>query len=681
MLPLLLRSSAAAVKNVRLRPRRSLVRRDGRLVGIAGSGDGRDFSAVGAGQGGGSPEVAVQLDYYMSLQFAGVACALVNDVYRSKGISDLRFLPTCPPGEEAARVRAHQDAHPATLATFGTVEQNILVPALRAAPALGVTAVAAMCRRSPLCVASLGPLEEGAVVAAHVDTVDLLQRLLPRQRVEARPRGIKTTDLLEGRCAGVQAYATTEVPALRRRLADLGRDPGALTVRRLEGLAGDGGPARLGYSQVLFAADEALGDADRRGAATAFLEGTFEGWRAALRDPDGAVQAVAEAKKMLGLDDEAHDHWHASADFDREMLRLMSDHVKETYSGDRLGVLHPERWAGATEWLLRDGDGGEDVDPLLGLDRTGLWQPPANLLSGNELGRTILEEANDSALKFAETHGGRKPSLAVVTVGDLKRYEHAERRLQLYSNPSNSWFTKTETGEANGFAVTEVRLEAETTTDALLSEIYRLRDEVDGIQVMWPLPPGVDAARVYNAVPLAQDVDGIHYAAWGSLYSPVTPAGALALAREHGVRLAGRHALVVGRSPIVGAPLARLLRDAGAMVTVAHASVDREVLAAAAGRADVVFACAGEPGVLEAAWLKEGAEVISVGTTFCAEEDALLPDVEGDVGARAARYSPVPGGVGPLSAPMLFRNVARAAWDQAAEEGASSWREEPAALR
>lgn len=669
MFPVVLRSSAAAAKHALLRPRRSLVRR-----GLSAS------AAVGAGGGGGSPDVAVQLDYYMSLQFAGVACALVNDVYRSKGLRDLRFLPTCPVGQEAARVRAHQDAHPATLATFGTVEQNVFAPALRADPALGVTAVAAMCRRSPLCVASLGPLREGDAVGAHEDTVGLLRRLLPEQRVEASPRGTKTTDLLAGRYAGVQAYATTEVPALRRMLAAAGRDPDELRVRTLEDGAGGDGPARLGYSQVLFVADEALADAERRGAATAFLEGTFEGWQAALRDPDGAIAAVAEAQKMLGLDDEANDHWHASAGFDREMLRLMSDHVKETYSGDRLGVLHPERWAGATEWLLQDDGGAEDVEPLLGLDRTGLWQPPSNLLHGNELGRTILEEAKGSALRFAEAHG-RKPSLAVVTVGDLKRYEHAERRLQLYSNPSNSWFTKTETGEANGFAVTEVRLDATTTTDALLSEIYRLRDEVDGLQVMWPLPPGVDAARVYNAVPLAKDVDGIHYAAWGSQYTPVTPAGALALAREHGVELEGRHALVVGRSPIVGAPLARLLRDAGALVTVAHAAVDRDALEDAVGRADVVFACAGEPGALRAEWLKEGAELINVGTTFSAEEDALLSDVAGDVGARVARYSPVPGGVGPLSAPMLFRNVTRAAWDQAEEGGAATWKEEPAALR
>ena len=98
-----------------------------------------------------------------------------SDTYRAKGLHDVRFLPTCPVGEEAARVRAYQDANPATAATFGTVEQNVLIPALRADQALKVTAVAAMSRRSPLCVASLGPLADDAVVGAHADTVALKQ--------------------------------------------------------------------------------------------------------------------------------------------------------------------------------------------------------------------------------------------------------------------------------------------------------------------------------------------------------------------------------------------------------------------------------------------------------------------------------------------------------------------------
>ena len=119
------------------------------------------------------------------------------------------------------------------------------------------------------------------------------------------------------------------------------------------------------------------------------------------------------------------------------------------------------------------------------------------------------DDAKLSAMKFEKTYG-RKPSLAVITVGELSRYTHSKRRVQLFSNPSNSWFTKTDVGRANNFSVTEINLDASITTDVLLSEIYRIRGSVDGIQVMWPLPESIDSAQVYNAVPLAKDVDGIH---------------------------------------------------------------------------------------------------------------------------------------------------------------------------
>ena len=598
---------------------------------------------------------------------------IVADTYKAKGIQNLHFLPTCPVGLEAANVRAYQNANPSTLATFGSVEQNIFTPTLHADPSLNVTAVASMFRRSPLCVASLSPLKPGDVIGAHEDTVELLQRIFPEQKVVASPRGTKNTDLLEGNYQGIQAYTTTEVPALHMLMKSKGMDPNSLTFKVLE----DGTGAELGYSQMLFASNESLEGADSREASTAFLDATFQGWQHAIRNPDETIEAVAEAQKMLKLDDESNDHWHDSLSFQREMLDLVNNHVKETFSGDRLGVINPKRWAKTTEWLLQDKN---NSDPLVGLDATGLWQPPSNLLHGNEHGRDILEDAKASALKFAEAYG-RKPSLTVITVGELARYGHSKRRVQLYSNPSNSWFNKTDTGKANGFDVKEINLDAaSTTTDSLLSAIYKIRDEVDAIQVMWPFPEGIDEARVFNAVPLSKDVDGIHYASWGSQYPPVTPAGAMELMKEHNVEVSGKHVIVVGRSPIVGAPMAQMLREAGAMVSVAHKDVDKKVFQDLVGQADVVVTCAGHPGAIQASWLKDGCEVINVGTTFSEEADSLLSDVEGDIGSKAARYSPVPGGVGPLSNPMLFKNVARAAWDQA-EEGASDWSQEPATLR
>ena len=169
---------------------------------------------------------------------------------------------------------------------------------------------------------------------------------------------------------------------------------------------------------------------------------------------------------------------------------------------------------------------------------------PKKLLSGNNLARTILEDAKASATSFEENHG-RKPSLAVVTVGDLKRYKHGERRLQIYSNSSSSWFSKASTGEANGFDVQEINLDSSTTTDELLSQLCALRN-VDGIQLMWPLPDHIDNAKVFSAIDVAKDVDGIHYIGQLEIgnkdaYPPVTPAAAIALMEEFDEGLLGCH--------------------------------------------------------------------------------------------------------------------------------------------
>jgi hypothetical protein len=257
---------------------------------------------------------------------------------------------------------------------MGSVEQNIFTPTLYNDPSLNVTAVASMFRRSPLCIASLGPLKDGDVIGAHEDTVELLQRIFPKQKVVASPRGTKNTDLLDGTYQGIQAYTTTEVPALHHLLESRGKDPNAVTFQVLEDVidGSSGSSQQLGYSQMLFVANEALEKTDRREAANAFLAATFDGWQHAIRNPDEAIEAVSEAQKMLKLDDESNDHWCDNLSFKKEMLALTNNQVKETFVGDRLGVLSSHRWSKATEWLLQD---KKDVDPLLGLDQTSLWTP------------------------------------------------------------------------------------------------------------------------------------------------------------------------------------------------------------------------------------------------------------------------------------------------------------------
>ena len=376
-----------------------------------------------------------------------------------------------------------------------------------------------------------------------------------------------------------------------------------------------------------------------------------------------------------------NDHWHPSSDFDQDMLQLCNDHVKETFEGDRYGVIHPTRWLEASQWLL---EGAPSVETNFGLDDT-VWQPSKQLLSGNELGHSLLEDAKASAVSFREIYG-RKPSVAVITVGDLNRYSHAKRRLQLYSNTGNSWFSKAATGEANGFDVKEVQLDALTTTDELLSQIYAVKD-CDGIQLMWPLPDQINTAKVYNAIDVAKDVDGIHYIGQLEIgnekaYPPVTAAATLALMERHGVELKGKRVLVVGRSPIVGAPIAHMIRMKGGATTVAHSDISAELLKQLVGESDVIVTCAGSPGLIQADWIKN-AQVINVGTTFLEETDSLHSDVSGDIGAHTARYSPVPGGIGPLSLPFLLQNTARAAWSRMNDEGRveATWERTPATLK
>lgn len=633
--------------------------------------------------------VSLQLDYYMSTQFAGIAVAMVDGLYDKAGI-ELRFLPICPVGLEMERVRQHRNDHASTDdLVVGSVEQNIFTPLLFQSPELKVKSVAAMFRTSPLCLASVGSNDEDMnsdkplVVGAHEDTVTLLNRILEhnqqRASVVGSPRATKITDLLEGRVDSIQAYATTEVPTLERRIAN-----GSTVISTpLEGLNG----AKLGYSQVLFAPEEDLScqeSGDKREILQQFLDATFTGWGSAVRNHEHAARSVEEAKAMLGLDDETNDHWDPSFDYTIQSVGLCGDYVKETFQGDKYGVIDSKRWNDATEWLLDDGT-NKKVETDFGFDST-VWQPASKILAGNELARIALDEAKESAIAFHKKHG-RRPSLAVITVGQLSRYTHGDRRLKIYSNKRNSWFNKTSTGDNQGFDVKEIDLPENTTTEELLSQLYLSKD-FDGIQLMWPLPDHIDSGRAYNAIAVDQDVDGAHYIGQlemdptSSPLPPVTPAAAMELMDRYNIDPKGKNVLVVGRSRIVGSPVAHMLRARDAAVTVAHSEISSDDLESMVGSADIIVACVGDPGVMKASWLKEDAVVINVGTTFSEEHDRLLSDFEGDLSVATDRFSPVPGGVGPLSVAQLYKNVVRAAWERSAKTGEvdATWSRKSASL-
>eukprot|EP01046_Picozoa_sp_COSAG06_P006489 COSAG06_NODE_305_length_17809_cov_6.221796_26_plen_282_part_00 len=247
--------------------------------------------------------VALQLDYHMSTQFAGVAVAIQRGLLAAAGL-DLTIMPTCPPGEEPTRVaRAHQNTMDAgdQLTVLGSAEQNVLIPDLKQ-NGTPVSAVAAMFSTSPLALAALpgtslkvmpaagssaGSSSSPMRIGAHVDTVDLLQRLVPHAAVVAVSREDKLQLLRHGEIDAVQVYDVMETLRLHD---DLGEEP--VIVKFSELMGGTRAP-ELGYSQVLFAHDDALSCSEQRDDIRKLCEAIFEGWALAIEDPEAAARDVA----------------------------------------------------------------------------------------------------------------------------------------------------------------------------------------------------------------------------------------------------------------------------------------------------------------------------------------------------------------------------------------------------
>ena len=216
-----------------------------------------------------------------------------------------------------------------------------------------------------------------------------------------------------------------------------------------------------------------------------------------------------------------------------------------------------------------------------------------------------------------------------------------------------------------GMEARDLRLPASTSEQELLALVAELNadDAIDGILVQLPLPDAIDEGRVIRAVDPVKDVDGFHPLNAGLLLAgtpahvPGTPLGLLALLDEYEVELRGAHAVVVGRSDIVGKPAALLLLHRHATVTICH-SRTRD-LAAETSRADVLVAAVGVPGIVQPGMVKEGAAVIDVGINRT--DGGLLGDVAPEAAARAGLLTPVPGGVGPMTVAMLLQSTVRAA--------------------
>ncbi|MCK9462744.1 MAG: bifunctional methylenetetrahydrofolate dehydrogenase/methenyltetrahydrofolate cyclohydrolase FolD [Proteobacteria bacterium] len=281
------------------------------------------------------------------------------------------------------------------------------------------------------------------------------------------------------------------------------------------------------------------------------------------------------------------------------------------------------------------------------------------LLDGNALAKKIRAEVKAAAEAFA-AQTGRRPGLHVVIVG-------ADPASEIYVR------NKRRDCEKAGLVSEEHRLPADTAPGALLGLLARLNadDAVDGVIVQLPIPPHLDVGAVIAAIDPAKDVDGFHPLNLGRLVAgepglvACTPSGCMRLLDEAKVALAGADAVVVGRSTIVGKPMALLLLQRHATVTVCH-SRTRD-LAAVIGRADVVVAAVGVPGLVRGEWVKPGAAVVDVGINR-RDDGSLVGDVGFEAAAeRAGWITPVPGGVGPMTRACLLENTIRAARRRAAQ--------------
>ena len=276
----------------------------------------------------------------------------------------------------------------------------------------------------------------------------------------------------------------------------------------------------------------------------------------------------------------------------------------------------------------------------------------ARILDGKALAAAVRASVKETVARLAAR--GVRPGVAVILAGD---------------NPASAVYVrnKARACEETGVRSEVHRYGADVTERALLDRIAALNADpgVHGILVQLPLPDRTNARRVLEAVAPAKDIDGFHFENLGALVAgqpklvPCTPAGVLRLIEHAGVALAGRHAVVIGRSSIVGKPLALLLLQKDATVTICHSKTME--LQKLTREADVLVAAVGRPKLVTAAMVKPGACVIDVGINRLAD-GTLAGDVDFDAVKNVAGWiTPVPGGVGPMTIALLLENCVRAA--------------------
>jgi methylenetetrahydrofolate dehydrogenase (NADP+)/methenyltetrahydrofolate cyclohydrolase len=272
----------------------------------------------------------------------------------------------------------------------------------------------------------------------------------------------------------------------------------------------------------------------------------------------------------------------------------------------------------------------------------------AQILDGRAVSGAILDRVQREVADFADRYG-RVPVLATVLVGD---------------DPASATYVRMKANRCArvGMGSHRVELDAGTTTEALVDRIRALSADpaVDGILLQHPVPGHIDERAAFEAIDPAKDVDGVTRTSFAAMafgetgFQSATPGGIIALLDAYGIPLSGKHAVVVGRSPILGKPVGMLLLARDATVTYCHSRTVN--LAERVAQADVVVACVGRPNLIRGDWIKPGAVVVDAGY---AENTG---DVEADAAAeRASFITPVPGGVGPMTIATLLAQTVQAA--------------------
>ncbi|MGO1512447.1 MAG: bifunctional methylenetetrahydrofolate dehydrogenase/methenyltetrahydrofolate cyclohydrolase FolD [Psychrobacter sp.] len=279
-------------------------------------------------------------------------------------------------------------------------------------------------------------------------------------------------------------------------------------------------------------------------------------------------------------------------------------------------------------------------------------QESATVLDGKALAKQIEQQLR-TRVDALKDKTGRTPSLATILVGD---------------DPASATYVRMKGNACKRVGMDSIRVEmaSETTTEQLIAKIDELNanEDVHGILLQHPVPAHIDERACFEQIDLAKDVDGVTCLGFGrmamqqSAYGSCTPQGIMHLLEHHDIDLSGKEAVVVGRSAILGKPMAMMLLNANCSVTICHSRT--QDLAAHIQRADIVVGAVGVPELIKAEWIKAGAVVVDAG--FHPTDNGGVGDIElKGVEQIASAYTPVPGGVGPMTINTLIRQTVDAA--------------------